>query len=69
MWPAIGREFVLHALAGRFSEPVLAGFKSGIGLVIVENARHSLIEPDAVFSPSLMEIYQIIVDFLAQHVQ
>ncbi len=38
-------------------------------LVIVKNAHHSLIEPDAIFSPSLMEIYQIIVDFLAKYVQ
>jgi acetyl esterase/lipase len=36
-------------------------------LVIVKNARHSLIEPDVVFTPSLMEIYQIIVEFLAKH--
>ncbi len=38
-------------------------------LVIVKNARHSLIEPDAIVSPSLMEIYQIMVDFLAKYLQ
>lgn len=38
-------------------------------LVIVKNAHHSLIEPDTIFSPSLMEIYQIIVEFLAKYLQ
>ena len=38
--------------------------------VLVKNGRHSLIEPDAIFSPSRsrMEIYQIIVGFLAKYV-
>jgi len=38
-------------------------------LVIVQNARHSLIEPDVIFTPSLMEIYQIMVEFLAKYLQ
>jgi acetyl esterase/lipase len=38
-------------------------------LVIVKNARHALIEPDAIVSPSLMEIYQIMVEFLAKYLQ
>jgi acetyl esterase/lipase len=36
-------------------------------LLIVQNAGHSFIDPNAIYSPSLIEIYQIIVQFLAKY--
>jgi acetyl esterase/lipase len=38
-------------------------------LVIVKNARHSLIAPDGSATPTLAEVNQIIQDFLAQHLK
>lgn len=38
-------------------------------LVIVKNARHSMTAPDGSATPTLGEINQIIVDFLAQYLR
>jgi acetyl esterase/lipase len=38
-------------------------------LVIVKNASHSFIAPDATTTPTLVEINQIIVDFLARYLK
>ena len=38
-------------------------------LLIVQNAGHSMIGPDGASRPSLGEIHQIIVEFLAQHLK
>jgi acetyl esterase/lipase len=38
-------------------------------LVIVKNARHSFTAPEGTTTPSLLEINQIILDFLAQHLK
>jgi dipeptidyl aminopeptidase/acylaminoacyl peptidase len=38
-------------------------------LVIVQNAGHSFIAPEGITTPSLVEINQIILDFLAQRLK
>ena len=38
-------------------------------LVIVKNASHSIIEPGEVTTPTLGEINQIILDFLAKYLK
>jgi hypothetical protein len=38
-------------------------------LVIVKNARHSFIAPEGTTTPSLVEINQIIFDFLAKYLK
>jgi dipeptidyl aminopeptidase/acylaminoacyl peptidase len=38
-------------------------------LVIVKNAGHSFVSPEGTATPTLAEINQIILDFLAQHLK